>query len=106
MQEDKETGPGYSCTCKASTFTMDVLSMIKHTLVADGTNPITKHFKLGKHVGSAGPESVWKIYEATRIGDDYVSTTNTLIKTPTSNKGCPIVFVVLCCNTVSVGPVN
>ncbi|XP_074643390.1 SCY1-like protein 2 [Tubulanus polymorphus] len=48
---------------------MEVLSMIKHSLVADGNNPITKHFQIGKHVASAGPESVWKIYDAVRIED-------------------------------------
>ena len=50
-----------------------MLSLIKHTLVADGTNPICKHFKLGRHMGSAGPEMVWRIYEATRMSDGYVS---------------------------------
>ena len=50
-----------------------MLSLIKHTLVADGTNPICKHFKLGRQLGSAGPEMVWRIYEATRMSDGYVS---------------------------------
>ena len=53
-----------------------MLSLIKHTLVADGTNPICKHFKLGRHVASAGPEMVWRIYEATRLSDGYVSIFN------------------------------
>lgn len=72
MQEDGDSGGGYSCSCKAGRFTMDVLSMIKHSLVTEGNNPITKHFRLRRHVGSCGPESVWKIYDATRIGDEQV----------------------------------
>lgn len=48
---------------------MDVLSMIKHSLVADDVNPITKYFRLEKQVASAGPELVWKIYDAIRIAD-------------------------------------
>lgn len=51
-----------------------MLSLIKHSLGADGTNPICKNFKLGRHVASAGPEMVWRIYEATRLSDGYVST--------------------------------
>ncbi len=47
--------------------------MIKHSIVADGTNPITKHYKLGKQIGSAGPEMIWKIYQAIRISDNHVS---------------------------------
>ena len=47
--------------------------MIKHSLVADGTNPITKSFQLGRQVATAGPEMVWKIYEATRLKDGKVS---------------------------------
>ena len=52
---------------------MDVLSMIKHSLVADGVNPITKHFRLTRQAASAGPEMVWKIYDAVRISDGKVS---------------------------------
>ena len=47
--------------------------MLKSSLVADGTNPITKSFKLGKQVASAGPEMVWKIYDATRLSNNQVS---------------------------------
>ena len=47
--------------------------MIKHTLVADGTNPITKHYKLGKQVASSGPEMIWKIYDATRLSNNQVT---------------------------------
>lgn len=46
--------------------------MIKHSLVADGGNPITKYFQIGKHAASAGPELVWKIYDAVRIEDKQV----------------------------------
>jgi SCY1-like protein 2 len=56
----------FCCTNK-----MEVFSMIKHSLVADGTNPITKHFKLVRQIGSAGSEMIWKIYEATRISDGH-----------------------------------
>ncbi|XP_064624679.1 SCY1-like protein 2 isoform X3 [Lineus longissimus] len=58
-----------SCGCSAKLCTMEVLSMIKHSLVADGSNPITKYFQIGKHVASAGPELVWKIFDAVRIED-------------------------------------
>ena len=47
--------------------------MIKHSLVADGNNPVTKHFQLGRQIATAGPEMVWKIFEATRIKDNKVS---------------------------------
>ena len=52
---------------------MDMFSMIKHSLVLDGINPILKHFTIVKQVASAGPEMVWKIYEARRIKDEKVS---------------------------------
>jgi SCY1-like protein 2 len=55
---------------------MEVLSMIKHSLVADGSNPITKYFQIGKHVASAGPELVWKIFDAVRIEDKQVRNCN------------------------------
>ena len=61
---------------------MDVLSLIKHSLVADTSNPITKHFQLGRQTASGGPEMVWKIYEATRIKDKAVS-----------SKTCPITIM-------------
>lgn len=53
---------------------MEVLSLIKHSLVADGANPITKYYQIGRHVASAGPELVWKIYDAVRIEDKQAST--------------------------------
>jgi len=52
---------------------MDVLSMIKNSLsVADGVNPITKHFRLVRQTSCAGPEMVWKIYDAVRLSDGKV----------------------------------
>lgn len=54
-------------------YTMDVLSLIKHSILADNNNPITKHFDLGRQTGSAGPEMVWKIFDAVRLEDKKVS---------------------------------
>ena len=51
---------------------MEVFSMIRHSLVADGVNPITTFYQVGKHVGSCGPEMAWKIYDAVRIVDKQV----------------------------------
>jgi len=52
---------------------MDVLSMIKNSLTfADGVNPITKHFRLVRQTSCAGPEMVWKIYDAVRLSDGKV----------------------------------
>lgn len=50
----------------------EVLSMIKHTLVPDDKNPIMEYFDLSRQVGSAGPELVWKIYDANRKTDKQV----------------------------------
>lgn len=52
---------------------MDVLSLIKQSLINDSSNPITKHFELGRQAASGGPEMVWKIFDATRIKDKTVS---------------------------------
>jgi len=41
--------------------------------VAEG-NPILQFFELGELSGSAGPENVWKIYNANRKSDLFVST--------------------------------
>lgn len=49
-----------------------MFSMIKHSLVTDANNPITKYFQLGRQTASAGPEMVWKIYEAKRLNDGRV----------------------------------
>lgn len=36
-------------------------------------NPINQFYKIGKQVGSVGPELSWKVFEATRKSDDQVS---------------------------------
>lgn len=36
-------------------------------------NPISQYFEFGKQIGSAGPELVWKIYEAVRKSDRKVN---------------------------------
>jgi len=52
---------------------MEMLLMIKQGLVApDSINPITEYFSIGRLVSSAGPDMVWKIYDATRISDKKV----------------------------------
>lgn len=56
---------GFSCT-------MEVLSMIKNTIIAEDANPITRYFEIGRHTGSCGPEMVWKIYDAVRMDDKKV----------------------------------
>jgi len=50
-----------------------MLSMLRSSLVSEGTNPITQHYRLVRLVGGAGQEMVWKIYEAFRIKDGKVS---------------------------------
>lgn len=37
------------------------------------TNPIGQFFEIGKQTASAGPELVWKIYDAYRKSDGKVS---------------------------------
>ena len=49
-----------------------MLSLLKHSLVADGSNPILKEFTIGRQAASAGPEMVWKIFDATRNIDNKV----------------------------------
>ena len=51
---------------------MEMLSMLKHSLVADGNNPILKDFTLGRQTASCGPEMVWKIFDAVRNKDKKV----------------------------------
>lgn len=51
---------------------MDMLSMFKNTISVEGSNPISKYFRVGRLIGSAGPEMVWKIYEAKRVDDNKV----------------------------------
>lgn len=36
-------------------------------------NPITQYFEIGKSVACAGPELVWKIYDAYRKSDGKVN---------------------------------
>lgn len=36
-------------------------------------NPIAQYFEFGKQIGSAGPELVWKIYDAIRKPDRKVN---------------------------------
>ena len=52
--------------------TMEMFSMIKHSLATDGNNPISKYFQLGRQTGSAGPEMVWKVFDAKRLTDGRV----------------------------------
>jgi hypothetical protein len=61
---------------------MEVLSMIKNSLqpapndgpagLPGSSNPITKNFRLLKQTSCAGPEMVWKIYDAVRLADGKV----------------------------------
>jgi len=51
---------------------MEMFSMLKHHIVADGANPITEHFHLVCQVATAGQQHVWKIYDARRIKDGKV----------------------------------
>lgn len=53
---------------------MDVFSMIKHSIIADEVNPITRYFDIRQHVASCGPEMVWKIFDAVRLEDSKVIT--------------------------------
>ncbi|ESO87504.1 hypothetical protein LOTGIDRAFT_127669 [Lottia gigantea] len=43
--------------------------MLKHSIISDDSNPILKHYDLQRQVGTAGPENVWKIFEAIRLED-------------------------------------
>jgi len=51
---------------------MEMFSMLKHHIVADGANPITHHFHLVRQVATAGQQHVWKIFDAKRIKDGKV----------------------------------
>ncbi|XP_050401099.1 SCY1-like protein 2 [Patella vulgata] len=55
--------------CRVFGCKMDFLSMLKHSIIADDSNSIIKHYDIGRQIGTAGPESVWKIFEAVRIED-------------------------------------
>ena len=58
--------------CSSLTRSMDVFSMIKHSIISDEANPITKYFDIRQHVGSCGPDMIWKIHHAYRIEDNKV----------------------------------
>lgn len=58
--------------CSSLTRSMDVFSMIKHSIISDEANPITKYFDIRQHVGSCGPDMIWKIHNAYRIEDNKV----------------------------------
>lgn len=62
--------------CRPWACAMEVFSMLKHSMGADGVNPITKHFSLTRQTGSAGTEMVWKIYDAVRLEDKKVRLNN------------------------------
>jgi len=66
---------------------MEMFSMLKHHIVADGANPITEHFHLVRQVASAGQQHVWKIYDAKRIKDGKVQNILTN-KLPLLKKNC------------------
>ena len=51
---------------------MDMLTMIKQNLLPDTGNPISGYFQIGRQTGSAGPQVLWKIFDATRISDKKV----------------------------------
>ena len=70
-----ETGCTECRGCHHLLCKMEVLSMLKLSVNSDNVNPITKHFDIGKQVGSAGPEMVWKIFDAVRLEDKRVSLT-------------------------------
>jgi SCY1-like protein 2 len=51
---------------------MEMFSMLKHSIIPDNINPINDYFDIGRQTGSAGPEMVWKIFEAVRKEDKKV----------------------------------
>ncbi|XP_053393916.1 SCY1-like protein 2 isoform X3 [Mercenaria mercenaria] len=57
------------CCASSLAKTMDVFSMIKHSIISDEVNPITRYFDIRQHVASCGPEMVWKIFDAIRLED-------------------------------------
>lgn len=70
-ESDAETGLWHQ-RCRPWACTMEMFSMLKHSMGSDDVNPITKYFSIGKQTGSAGVEMVWKIYEAVRTEDKKV----------------------------------
>jgi hypothetical protein len=63
----------FLCCSSSLSKTMDVFSMIKHSIISDEVNPITRYFDIRQHVSSCGPEMVWKIFDAVRLEDNKVS---------------------------------
>lgn len=59
---------------------MDMFSIIKQSIYAEDTNPITRYFQIGRQVGSCGPEMIWKIYEAIRVSDQKVRRISLMLK--------------------------
>ncbi|XP_070194275.1 uncharacterized protein [Littorina saxatilis] len=70
--QDQDQGQGQSrswgCS-RACSCTMEMFSMLKHSIYSDNVNPINSYFEVGRHVGSAGPEMVWKVFDAIRKED-------------------------------------
>lgn len=62
--------------CSKGSRRMDVFSMIKHSIISDEVNPITRYYDIRQHVASCGPEMVWKIYDAVRLEDNKVRYNN------------------------------
>ena len=75
--------------CSSLTRSMDVFSMIKHSIISDEANPITRYFDIRQHVGSCGPDMIWKIFHAYRIEDNKVKLnfrpSSYLVKTSAGN---------------------
>ena len=69
---EKSCGKCSFLRCSSLNRSMDVFSMIKHSIISDEANPITKYFDIRQHVGSCGPDMIWKIHHAYRIEDNKV----------------------------------
>ena len=50
-----------------------MLSIFKTSVALSEKFPLAEYCELGRQTGSAGPELVWKIYEARRRTDNKVS---------------------------------
>lgn len=73
IREDEKRSLCCKIKCATPFCRMDMFSIIKQSIYAEDTNPITRYFQIGRQVGSCGPEMIWKIYEAIRISDQKVS---------------------------------
>ncbi|XP_076089484.1 SCY1-like protein 2 isoform X3 [Mytilus galloprovincialis] len=69
IREDEKRSLCCKIKCATPFCRMDMFSIIKQSIYAEDTNPITRYFQIGRQVGSCGPEMIWKIYEAIRISD-------------------------------------